>query len=186
MATPKDLSPGTFIKHNGELCILAEIIHRTPGNLRAFYQAKMKLLKTGKSVEYRYRVDEPVDIVRVERRMLQYIYIEADNMVCMDNATYEQFYVPKIVFGDSYKFLKEGNEVMVAFDGDNVVFAEPPNHVDLEVTYTEPGIKGDTATNTLKFATLETGAEIRVPLFVNIGDRIRINAMDGSYVERAS
>lgn len=186
MPTPKDLSSGTFIKHNGELSIITEIIHRTPGNLRAFYQAKMKVLKTGKSAEYRYRVDESVDIIRVERRMLQFIYMEGENMVCMDNVTFEQFFISKEMFGDSYKFLKEGNEVMVAFDGETAVFAEPPAFVELDVTYTEPGIKGDTATNTLKFATLETGAEIRVPLFINIGERIKIDTRDGSYSERVN
>ena len=184
MATTQDISVGTVLRFNGDLCILVEYQHRTPGNLRAFYQAKMKNLITGKSVEYRFRSGESVEIVRIEYRQLQYIYPEGDNLVCMDNDSFEQFYVPIVLFGDGFKFLQEGMEVKVAFEGDNPIVAEGPIFVELEITYTEPGIRGDTATNTLKPATVETGAIVSVPLFVTQGEKIKIDTRTSAYVER--
>ena len=184
MATSQDLGVGTFIRHNGDLCAIEEYIHRTPGNLRAFYQAVMRNVKTGRKVEYRFRAGEPVEIVRVEERKFSFIYPEGDSLVLMDNDTYEQIYVEKPVFGNNIKFLKEGMEVTVRFDGDNPVDATIPKHVELEVTYTEPGLQGDTANKTMKPATLETGAEIRVPIFVNIGEKLRVDTSTGEYMER--
>jgi len=102
----------------------------------------------------------------------------------MDNATYEQIPVPQDMFGDTFKFLKEGMEVKVSFEGDLPIIAEPPTFVELQITYTEPGLKGDTATNTLKQATVETGAIIHVPLFVNEGEVVKIDTRTASYVER--
>lgn len=179
-----DINVGSFIRHNGELVQITEYQHRTPGNLRAFYQAKMRVLKTGKIAEYRFRSGESVDVVRVELKTMQYLYKENDSMVLMDNDTFEQIYVDAILFGDSIGFLKENIEVVVAFDGETPVFAEPPRSMALEITYTEPGIKGDTATRTLKAATVETGATVNVPLFCNIGDMIKVDTKTGEYVER--
>ncbi|MFL5753512.1 MAG: elongation factor P [Bacteroidia bacterium] len=184
MANTGDIGVGSVIRYNGELVVITEYIHRTPGNLRAFYQAKMRNLKSGKQMEYRFRSGEEVELVRVDYRLLQFIYPEGDFMVVMDNETYEQIHIPKVMFGESYQFLKEGMEVKITFEGDNPILAEPPTFVELEITYTEPGIKGDTATNTLKRATLETGAEIMVPLFVDNGERIKIDTRTNAYVER--
>lgn len=185
MATASDLSVGQFIRHNGELVQIVEYIHRTPGNLRAFYQGKMKNAITGKSVEYRFNPGEKVEIVRVEVRELSYLYKEGDALVCMDNETFEQYNISENFFGDAARFMEEGMTVMVSFEeGDNPIGASPQTHVELEVTYTEPGVKGDTATNTLKPATVSTGAELMVPLFVNIGDKIKIDLRTISYVER--
>jgi elongation factor P len=184
MATTGDIGVGTFIKFNGELCSIIEYQHRTPGNLRAFYQAKMRNLKSGKLVETRFRSGEVVDVVRVEFKQLQYIYQEGDFIVCMDNETYEQVHIPAVMFGKGSEFMKEGMEVKVAFENDTPITAEPPVFVELEVTYSEPGVKGDTATNTGKPAKVETGAEVYVPLFVNQGDRIRIDTRTGEYCER--
>jgi elongation factor P len=184
MANTGDIGVGSVIRYNGELCQITEYIHRTPGNLRAFYQAKMRNLKTGKQTENRFRSGEEVDLVRVEYKMMQYIYPEGDFIVVMDNSTFEQIHVPTILFGDAAQFLKEGMEVKVSFEGDNIVVAEPPTFVELEITYTEPGIKGDTATNTLKPATVETGAEVRVPLFIDVGEKIKIDTRTLAYVER--
>ena len=184
MATTQDISVGSVIRFNGDLCILIEYQHRTPGNLRAFYQAKMRNLISGKLAEYRFRSGESVELVRIEYRQLQYIYPEGDNLVCMDNESFEQFYVPSLLFGDSFKFMQEGNEVKVAFEGDNPIVAEAPIFVELEITYCEPGIRGDTATSTLKPATVETGATISVPLFVNQGEKIKIDTRTSTYVER--
>lgn len=184
MATTSDIHMGSVIRFNGELCVIIEYQHRTPGNLRAFYQAKMRNLRTGKLAEYRFRAGEEVEIARVEYRQLQYIYEEGEHLVCMDNDTYEQIHIPKDLFGEATKFLKEGMIVKVAFEGDNPILAEAPTFVELEITYTEPGLRGDTATNTLKPATLETGATINIPLFVNQGEVIKVDTRTSSYVER--
>lgn len=184
MAKPKDLGSGSFIRHNGELCQIMEIQHRTPGNLRAFYQAKMRNVKTGKQTEYRYNADEDVTMVRVETRELQYLYEEGDSFVCMDNDTYDQLPINKTAFGEGAKFMKEGDTIMASFEGEQVIGAQAPVNVTLEITYTEPGVRGDTATNTLKSATVETGATVMVPLFCDTGDKIRIDTRTGDYMER--
>lgn len=184
MASTGDIGIGSFIRFNGELCQVLEYQHRTPGNLRAFFQAKMRNLKTGKLIEYRFRAGEAVDPVRVEFRPLQYIFAEGENIVCMDKNTFEQVYIPSSFLGDSRQFLKEGIDITIAFEGDEPITAQMPQFVELEVAYTEPGLKGDTATNTLKPAKLETGAEIKVPLFINSGDKIRVDTKTGAYSER--
>lgn len=184
MANTGDISIGMVIRYNGELCQILEWQHRTPGNLRAFYQGKMRNIKTGKLVENRFRSGEEVEIVRVDYKMMQYIYPEGDFIVVMDNESFEQIYVPSLLLGDAAKFLKEGMDVKVTFEGENPILAEAPTFVELDITYAEPGVKGDTATNTLKPATLETGAVVNVPLFCNVGERIKIDTRTSSYVER--
>ncbi len=185
MATISDVSRGSFLRFNNELVVVTEYEHRTPGNLRAFYQVKMRNVKTGKFVENRFRAGEAVDLVRVEAKDQQYLYKEGDSFVVMDTETFDQIYVSAELFGDKAKFLKEEMVVRISFDGDNPVYAELPQNVELEVTYTEPGVRGDTATKTLKQATLETGAIVNVPLFVNIGERVKIDTTTGDYLERA-
>lgn len=184
MAKASDVKTGNILRFNGELVSVEEFIHRTPGNLRAFYQAKMRNVKTGKLVEYRFRTDEEVEIARVETNDYQYLYDDGDFFVVMDNNTYEQFNVPKILFGDTARFLKEGMNVIVAFESDDPIMAQAPTTVELEITYTEPAVKGDTSTNALKNATVETGVEIRVPLFINQGDRVKVDTRTGDYIER--
>jgi len=159
MATISDLSKGNYIRYNGEVVQVEELLHRTPGNLRAFYQVKMRSVRTGKIVENRFRPGDAVDQLRVETKEYQYLYADGDSLVCMDNDTFEQ-------------------------ENTSAITAEPPAHVIVNVTYTEPGLAGDTATRTLKAATIETGAEIRVPLFVNTGDTIKIKTDTGEYIER--
>jgi len=184
MAKISDISNGMFLRMNGELVVVLEYQHRTPGNLRAFYQVKMRNMRSGKLMEERFRPDEQVEIVRVEVKELQYLYKDGTNLVCMDLESFEQIYLPEEVIGENMRFLKEEMILKISFDGDLAIYAEPPTMVELEITYTEPGVKGDTATKTLKPATLETGAEIKVPLFVNIGERIKIDTRTGEYVER--
>jgi elongation factor P len=184
MSKASDLSVGSYIRYNGDLSLVIEFQHRTPGNLRAFYQAKMRNLKTGKSAENRFRPDEEVEMVRVEERELQYLYKDNDAMVCMDSNTFDQYHINEIYFGESVQYLKEGVIVRIAFEGENPVHATPPKAVELAVTYTEPGLKGDTANRALKPATLETGATVAVPLFVETGELIRINPATGEYLER--
>jgi elongation factor P len=185
MAKASDVSKGNFIRYNNELVQVIELEHRTPGNLRAFYQMKMRNVRNGRLLENRFRPDETVEIVRVEVKEMMYSYRDGENLVCMDNETFEQIYIPEIAFGDGLQFLKEGATVKVSFDDTNTaVSVELPLTVELLVTYTEPGVKGDTATKALKPATLETGATIQVPLFVNEGELIRINTTTGEYIER--
>lgn len=184
MADTGDIGVGSVIRFNGELVQITEYQHRTPGNLRAFYQAKMRNLKNGKQTENRFRSGELVEVVRVEYKMMQFIYPEGDFAVCMDNDNYEQVHIPMIMFGDGAKFLKEGMEVKVSFEGDEPIIAEAPTFIESQITYTEPGVKGDTATNTLKRATIDTGTEIMVPLFFNEGDWVKIDTRTGNYVER--
>src|SRR5437868_8125409 len=170
MADTGDINVGSVIRFNGELMQIMEYQHRTPGNLRAFYQAKMRNLKTGKQIENRFRSGELVDVVRVDYKQMQFIYPEGEFAVVMDTTTYEQTHIPMFLFGDAGKFLKEGMEVKISFEGDEVILAEAPTFVECQITYTEPGGKGDTATNTLKPAKIESGTEIKVPLFMNEGD----------------
>ncbi|WP_317897556.1 elongation factor P [Aurantibacillus circumpalustris] len=184
MADTGDINVGSIIRFNGELVQITDYQHRTPGNLRAFYQAKMRNLKNGKQTENRFRSGEGVEIVRVEFRMMQFIYTEGEFAVVMDNTTFEQVHIPMLMFGDSGRFLKEGMEVKISFEGDDAILAEAPTFVEVQITYAEPGLKGDTATNTLKPATIDTGTEIRVPLFVNEGDWVKVDTRTGEYVER--
>ena len=184
MATTQDVSVGNFLRYNGELVQVIEWQHRTPGNLRAFYQGKMRRVKDGKLAENRFRSGESVEIVRVETKELAYLYAEGEAFICMDNETYDQVPIAKFMFGEGAKFMKDGDTVLVAFEGETPVSAEPPSHAVVEITYTEPGMKGDTATNPLKPATTETGANVMVPLFVNTGEKIRVDTRTGSYVER--
>jgi elongation factor P len=144
----------------------------------------MRRVKDGKSAENRFRSGEAVEIVRVEVKELAYLYADGDAFVCMDNETYDQITVAKFMFGEGAKFMKEGDTVMISFEGDTPISADAPSHAIVEITYTEPGVKGDTATNTLKSATTETGAVVMVPLFVNIGEKIKVDTKTGSYVER--
>ncbi len=184
MAKVSDISKGTFVRYNGDLATVLEYEHRTPGNLRAFYQVKFRNLKTGKLIEQRFRPDEDIEICRIMSRPQQFLYSDGASIVCMDPETFDQFNLPNEFLGESLKFLKEGVMIQVSFENDEAVYAEPPASIELEITYTEPGLKGDTATRTLKPATVETGAEVRIPLFLNTGDRIKINGLTGEYMER--
>lgn len=184
MAKASDVKNGNILRFNGELVTVEEFIHRTPGNLRAFYQARMRNVKTGKLVEYRFRTDEEVSIARVETNDYQYLYPDGDFFVVMDNNSFEQFNIPKHLFGDAARFIKEGMNVIVAFESDEPIMAQAPASVELEITYSEPAVKGDTSTNATKYATVETGVEIRVPLFINQGDKVRVDTRTGDYIER--
>ena len=184
MADTGDINIGSVIRFNGELMQIMEYQHRTPGNLRAFYQAKMRSLKTGKQIENRFRSGELVDVVRVDYKQMQFIYPEGEFAVVMDNTTFEQTHIPMFLFGAAGKFLKEGMEVKISFEGDDVILAEAQTFVECMITYTEPGVKGDTATNTLKPAKIDSGSEIKVPLFLNEGDWVKVDTRTGEYMER--
>ncbi len=184
MGTTSDLRPGAVIKFNGENCLVIESEHRTPGNLRAFYQVKMRNLRSGKMFENRFRSGESIDFVRVERRDYQYLYNDGDMLIFMSMENYDQIPVNKEMVGNPGRFLKENQEVQISFEESLVLSVELPATVTLRVIHTEPGVKGDTATNVLKPSTVETGANVQVPLFINEGDLIKVNTSTGDYMER--
>lgn len=185
MATISDLSRGNYVRYNGEILQVEELQHRTPGNLRAFYQVKMRNIRNGKIAENRFRPSDEVDLLRVETKEYQYLYAEGESLVCMDNQTFDQIYLDKALLGDSVNYIKEGVTILIVFEnGTSPISAEAPPNVVMEIQYTEPGLQGDTATRTLKPATLENGVEIRVPLFINTGDNVKIDTKTGAYVER--
>jgi elongation factor P len=184
MSTTADLRPGLVIKYNNDPCIVVESEHRTPGNLRAFYQVKMRNLRTGRLLENRFRSGEALEILRIERRELQYLYRDGAMFVFMDNESYEQIFVDGVKVDGVADLLKESNNAVIAFNDTEVMSVELPQYVVLRIVETEPGIKGDTVNNTLKPAKVETGATIMVPLFVNEGELIRIDTEKRSYMER--
>lgn len=184
MGTTADLRPGAFIRYNGELCQVLESQHRTPGNLRAFYQVKMRNTRSGKLLENRFRSGESIEFVRVDKKSFQYLYRDGNTLYFMDQENYEQIPVNEETVGDYIKFMKENQDVFINFEGDIVLGIEMPPSVSLRIIHTEPGVKGDTATNVVKPATVETGAMVNVPLFINEGDLVRIDTSNGAYMDR--
>lgn len=184
MAKASEIKNGNILRVNGELVTVDEWNHRTPGKGGAFYTGKFRNIKTGRIVEARMNTDEAVEICRVETNDYQYLYEDGDFLVVMDNESFEQFNVSKSLFGNAIKFLKEGMSVLVSMESEEPIMAQLPNFAEFEITYSEPAVKGDTSTNALKAATLENGVEVKVPLFVNQGDKIKIDTRTGEYVER--
>lgn len=184
MATTADFRPGMVLRWNNELWTIVEFQHVNPGNWRAFVRAKLKNMKTGKVLENRFRAGESIDDVRVERHQYQFLYREGQDFVCMHNETFDQINISPDIIGEGQQFLKENTNIDLLMDGSQIVAIELPVFINLRVVYTEPGVKGDTATNTLKPAKLETGATVNVPLFVNEGDLLKIDTRTSSYVER--
>lgn len=175
---------GMVIRYNGELYTVVEFHHVSPGNWRAFVRVRLKNVKSGRVLEQRFRAGEEIEEVRVEHENWQFLYVDGDDYVFMNTETFDQQPVPKEMLGDAVKFLKEQDIVELLVDGENIVAVEIPNFLELKVESAEPGVRGDTANNVTKPATLETGAVVNVPLFVNPGDRIRIDTRTGQYVER--
>lgn len=184
MATTADFRVGMVIKFNGELHRIDEFIHRTPGNLRAFVQAKLRNLRNGRVTENRFRSGETVEEVRVDQKEFQYLYHDGASYQFMDKESYEQIPVDEKILGDAAKFLKEGETIQLMLVDGAVIGAEIPFNVQLKVVETVPGVKGDTATGATKPATVETGATVNVPLFINEGDVIKVDTRTGEYLER--
>ncbi|MGC8594513.1 MAG: elongation factor P [Candidatus Kryptoniota bacterium] len=184
MATTSDFRSGMTIKYNDGLWSIVEFQHVNPGNWRAFVRAKLKNIKTGQVVETRFRAGETVDVVRIEQRPYQYLYRDGEMLVFMDLETYDQIQVLEEIVGDRSKFLKENENVQIMFNGTEILGVEIPIFVNLRVIETEPGIKGDTVSNVMKPARLETGAVVNVPLFVEEGEVLKIDTRTGEYVER--
>lgn len=185
MATTADFRNGMCIDLEGQYYFIVEFLHVKPGKGAAFVRTKLRNVTTGRILEKTFNSGVKVDEVRIERRPFQYLYRDDMGYNFMNTETFEQIPIPEEQI-EGVRFLKEGDvvEVQIHADSGTILTAEMPAHVVLEVTYTEPGIKGDTATNTLKPATVETGAEVRVPLFIDAGEKIRVDTRDGSYVER--
>jgi elongation factor P len=185
MATTSDLRTGMIIRYNGELNRVVEFQHVSPGNWRAFVRLKLQNMRTGRTVEDRVRAGSDIETVRVENREMQYLYRDGNDYVFMDNETYDQINITAEQVGEPARFLKESENVMVlSSEEDGILGVEVPFFVTLEVTETSIAVRGDTATNVTKSATLETGAEIQVPGFVNEGDKVKIDTRTGQYLER--
>lgn len=179
-----DLRPGMAIKMDGAVCVITQYTHVTPGNLRAFVQIKYKNIQSGMIKETRLRSGEEVEAVDVDRRDMEYLYSDNTGHVFMDRSTYDQITIADDLVGQSMKFVKPNTTITVLVCEEKPIAIELPKVVDLQVTDTPPGIKGATATNQLKEATLETGLKTRVPPFINPGETVRVSTEDGSYLSR--
>lgn len=186
MATTADFKNGLCIEHNAELFVIVEFQHVKPGKGPAFVRTKLKNLRSGRTLENTFTAGVKIDLARVERRPYQFLYKEGDSTYnFMHTETYEQLAIEENLINNP-ALLKEGQivEVMYHADTDTPLTCELPAFVDLQVTYTEPGVKGDTATNAAKRATVETGAEVSVPLFIETGEMIRVDTRTNKYAER--
>jgi len=185
MATTADFRNGLCLEFNNDLYQIVEFQHVKPGKGGAFVRTKLKSLTTARVMEHTFISGVKITTARIERKKMQFLYKEDSGYHFMDNETYEQVALDKHLIENS-QFLIEGLDVEILFHAETemALSCELPPFVELEVTYTEPGIKGDTATNVTKPATLETGAEIPVPIFINIGEKIKVDTRSNSYVER--
>jgi elongation factor P len=185
MATTADIRNGMCLDIDGQYFFVVEFLHVKPGKGAAFVRTKMKNVVTGRVLERTFNAGVKLDEVRIERRQYQYLYQDDMGYNFMNNETYEQITIAKENI-NGIDFMKEGDilEVVTHAESETVLYADMPTHVILEVTYTEPGLRGDTATYTLKPATVETGATVRVPLFIETGELIKVDTRDGSYAER--
>ncbi len=184
MISSNDFRPGVTIELDGEVWRVVEFLHVKPGKGSAFVRTTLKSAQTGKTLERTFRAGEMVPQAVLEKSTMQHTYKDGENYVFMDMASYEEASLSAAQIGSKVKYLKEGMEVNVVRWKDKVIDVELPNTVVLTVIETDPGVRGDTATGGTKPATVETGAVVNVPLFVNVGDRIKIDTRDDSYLGR--
>ncbi len=185
MISAGDFRNGVTFEMDGNVYQIIEFQHVKPGKGAAFVRTKIKNVITGGVVEKTFNPTEKMPKAHIERKNMQYLYNDGELYYFMDPESFEQIPLNAETLGDALKFVKENDEVLILSFKGNVFGVEPPNFVELEVTETEPGVKGDTATNVVKPATLETGATINVPLFINTGDKIKVDTRTGSYMSRA-
>ena len=185
MANTSDIRKGLCIRYNHDIYKIVEFLHVKPGKGPAFVRTKLKSITTGKVIDNTFSAGHKIDDVRVETRSYQYLYADGDTFHFMNTDDYNQIALQKDAL-DTPQFLKEGEIVTILFNAeDNMPLSvEMPSHVILEITHTEPGVRGNTATNATKPATVETGASVNVPLFINEGDKIKIDTEKGAYMER--
>ena len=179
-----DIRKGMVIRMDGELFIVMDREHVTPGNLRAMIQTEMRSLRSGNKTQRRFRSNEQVDEVYVETKPFEYLYPEADAYVFMDTENYEQIPVSKDTIGDDIRFIPENTQVKAMVIEGKIVSIELPTSVVLEIVESEPGVKGDSRTNIFKNAKVSTGMAVKVPLFMRVGDKIKIDTRTGDFVER--
>ncbi|MGF1497405.1 MAG: elongation factor P [Elainellaceae cyanobacterium] len=184
MISSNDFRPGVSIELDGAVWRVVEFLHVKPGKGSAFVRTKLKNVQTGNTVERTFRAGETVPQAMLEKSVMQHTYKEADQFVFMDMDTYEENRLTADQIGDRVKYLKEGMEVNVVRWNSQVLEVELPNSVVLEVTETDPGVKGDTATGGTKPAIVETGAQVMVPLFISVGERIKVDTRNDSYLGR--
>ena len=180
-----DIRRGQAVIIDGKLLVVTNADHNTPGNLRAKVQFKLRDISKDTILDKRVGATDDIETVDLDRRPVEYLYSDKDGHVVMDTETYDQTTVPKETFGDDILYLKPNTQMTALFHGTKVVSYELPKTVDLKVTDTPPGIKGATATNQMKDATLETGLKTRVPPFIEIGETLRISTETGGYLGRA-
>ena len=185
MVTAGDFRNGLTFDMDGQVMQVIEFQHVKPGKGAAFVRTKIRNVITGSVVERTFNPTDKFENAYIERKEMQYLYADGDLHYFMDTETFEQIPLNRDILGDSFKFVKENENVKILSYKGSVFGVECPNFVELEIIATEPGVRGDTATNVTKPATVETGAEVRVPLFINTGDRIRIDTRTGEYLERA-
>jgi elongation factor P len=186
MAIPAtQMRPGMVIKHNNDLHSVFSVEHRTPGNLRAFIQAKLRNLRTGAMFEHRFRSGDAIDKITVDEEKMEYLYQEGDAYVFMNTENYEQLHLNRDVLGDAVEYLTANLQISVEFFNGKAVGVELPQTVELTIVETEPGLKSATASSVTKPAKTETGMVVQVPPFVNEGDKIRVDTSEGAYLSRA-
>lgn len=185
MATTNDLKNGMTLNIDGSLWTVVEFQHVKPGKGPAFVRTKMKQVLTGKVVEKTFNAGVKVEVAVVEKRDMQFLYKDGADFVFMDTVTYDQITISEATVGDAANYMLENAEVIVAMNEGNPLYVELPASVALEITYTEPGIQGDRSSGGTKPATLETGIDIQVPLFIKQGEKVLVDTRDGSYLGRA-
>jgi elongation factor P len=181
-----ELRPGMAVIMDGKLAVCVQSVHVTPGNLRAFVQAKVRVVADGSTMDKRLRATEELEGAYLDRRDMEYLYSDKNGHVLMDNTTYDQLVVSNEIFGEAGKYFKPNTALVALVHDEKVVSIELPKTVELKVTDTTPQVKGATATNQLKEAVMETGLKTRVPPFIEVGEILRISTEDGSYLARAS
>tara|TARA_B100000427_G_scaffold325809_1_gene333327 strand:+ start:1469 stop:2032 length:564 start_codon:yes stop_codon:yes gene_type:complete len=184
MSTTADIKNGAVINFKNARMKIVEFQHVKPGKGPAFVRTKLKDIQSGKIIDHTFNSGAKIEFIRVTSRKFQYLYKDGDSFIFMDNNTYDQVQVDKLLMDDSHFYIKEGNSIEISFDDEEIISLLLPPKTVLKVTETDPGHKGNTATNALKPAILETGLQVQVPLFINEGDLVKIDTKDGSYSER--
>ena len=186
MAIPAtQMRPGMIIKHNNDLHSVFSVEHRTPGNLRAFIQAKLRNLRTGAMFEHRFRSADAIDRINVDEELMEYLYADGTDYYFMNTENYEQLHLTRDTLGDAVDYLIPNLQIKVEFYDGRAVGVELPQTVDLTVVETEPGLKSATASSVTKPAKTETGLIVQVPPFINEGEKIRVDTAEGAYLSRA-
>ncbi len=186
MATTNDLKNGLVLNLDGQLWSVVEFQHVKPGKGGAFVRTKLKNVLSGKVVDKTFNAGTRVETATVDKRDMQYLYKEGEDFVFMDNSSYDQIHVPAATVGEGASYLLENQDTVVALHEGTPLYVELPASVELTISYTEPGMQGDRSTGGTKPATLETGAEVAVPLFIVTGEKIKVDTRDGSYLGRVT